>query len=84
MVEAFRAARAHHADMEFGASGHHVQFDEPLFFVQRNLQRRGRRSGDVRVTLVPKGLLRKRLRARALCSVDEIHAAFAQSRRPSN
>tara|TARA_X000001036_G_scaffold386132_1_gene381053 strand:+ start:205 stop:1065 length:861 start_codon:yes stop_codon:yes gene_type:complete len=84
VVEAFRAARAHRADGEFGASGFHVPFDEPLFWVQCNLRRRRRNSGDVRVTLVPKGALRKRLRTRALHAVDEIRAAFARSRRSNN
>ena len=84
MVSAFRAVRSYQTDGEFGASGFLVQHDEPLFFVQRNLQRRGRNGGDVRITLVPKGPLRKRLRVRALHSVDAIHVAFARSRRSNN
>ena len=65
----------------FAASGCRVQFDEPLFFVQRNVQRRGPNRGEVRVTLVPKRALCKRLRVRALRSEREIHEAFARPQR---
>ena len=68
----------------FGASGFRLHYDEPLFFVQRNVQRRGPNRDEVRVTLVPKAALRKRLRVRALRSEREIHEAFARSRRRNN
>lgn len=84
MAMVYRAATYQTGLGGFGASGYRVQFDEPLFFVQRNVQRRGPSRGEVRVTLVPKSALRKRLRVHALRSEREIHAAFARPRRRNN
>ena len=84
MATVYRAATYQTGLGGFGASGHRVQFDEPLFFVQRNMQRRGPNRDEVRVTLVPKAALRKRLRVRALRSEREIHEAFARPRRRNN
>ncbi len=81
MAMVFRAGTYQTGLGGFGASGHRVQFDEPLFFVQRNVQRRGPNRDAVRVTLVPKAALRKRLRVRALRSEREIHKAFARLQR---
>ena len=68
----------------FGASGFRVHCDEPLFFVQRNYNRRRPNCGHVRVTMVLKGPLRKRLRVRALHTKEEIGAAFARLRSSDN
>lgn len=84
MAMVFRSASYATGMGGFGASGFHVQYDVPLFSVQRNMQRRGLTRGQVRVTLVPKRALRKRLRVRALRSVDEIHAAFERVRPSDN
>jgi hypothetical protein len=84
MATVYRAATYQTGLGGFGASGYRVQFDEPLFFVQRNVRRRGPNRDEVRVTLVPKAALRKRLRVRALRSEREIHEAFARPRRRNN
>ena len=69
---------------QFGASGFRVHYDEPLFFVQRNYNRRRPNCGHVRVTMVLKSPLRKRLRVRALHTKEEISAAFARLRSSDN
>ena len=84
MAMVYRAATYQDGLGGFGASGYRVQYDEPLFFVQRNVQRRGPNRDALRVTLVPKRELRKRLRVRALRSEREIHEAFARPRRCNN
>ena len=69
---------------QFGASGFRLHYDEPLFFVQRNYNRRRPNWGHVRVTMVLKPPLRKRLRVRALNTPREIEEAFARLRSRNN
>ena len=69
---------------KFGASGFRVHYDEPLFFVQRNYNRRRPNCGHVRVTMVLKPPLRKRLGVCALHTKEEIGAAFARLRGSDN
>ena len=69
---------------QFGASGFRVHHDEPLFFVQRNYNRRRSNWGHVRVTMVLKPALRKRLRVRTLSTPQEIEDAFARLRSRNN
>ena len=68
----------------FGASGFRLHYDEPLFFVQRNYNRRRPNWGHVRVTMVLKPPLRKRLRVRALSTPQEIEQVFARLRCRNN
>ena len=68
----------------FDASGFRVHYDEPLFFVQRNHNRRRPNWGQVRVTMVLKPPLRKRLRVRVLRTPEEIGTAFALLRSRNN
>jgi len=68
----------------FDASGFRVHYDEPLFFVQRNYNRRRPNYGEVRVTMVLKPPLRKRLRVSVLRNKQEISEAFARLRSRNN
>ena len=68
----------------FDASGFRIHYDEPLFYVQRNYNRRRPNWGYVRVTMVLKPPLRKRLRVSVLRTDKEIGAAFARLRSRNN
>ena len=68
----------------FDATGCRVHYDEPLFFVQRNYNRRRPNLDEVRVTMVLKPPLRKRLRVRVLRTQEEVGAAFGRLRRSHN
>jgi len=84
VLEAFTEANDGHEPETFGPSGCSVKRDEPLYIVQRNVQRRGAQIGFLRTTLVLKSALRKRLRVHALHSEKEIGAAFVHLRRCNN
>jgi hypothetical protein len=68
----------------FDATGFRVHYDEPLFFVQRNYNRRRPNWGLVRVAMVLKPPLRKRLRVSVLRTPQEVGAAFERLRRSHN
>lgn len=68
----------------FDATGFRVHYDEPLFFVQRNYNRRRPNWGQVRVAMVLKPPLRKRLRVSVLRTPQEVGAAFERLRRSHN
>lgn len=84
VLSASRSCTYNGEEEKFGASGFRKQYDEPLFFVQRNYSPRRSNCGYVRVTMVLKSPLRKRLRVRALHSKEEIGAAFASLRGSNN
>jgi len=84
VLKAFTEANDGQEPETFGPSGCSVKRDEPLYIVQRNVQRRGPQIGLLRTTLVLKSALRKRLRVCTLHSEKEIGAAFAHLSRCHN
>jgi hypothetical protein len=87
MRESFREAHATSClpVSAYNASGCCTRHDEPLYCVQQVRRRqRGVERGFTKTTLVLRGALRKRMRARALSNLDELKNAFARLRGRNN